>query len=286
MIRSVLALFVFAVALCAYIINIPSREPQAAIANDVTEDVTRAITAPILPTALIPTVPRTPAPVVATAPAPVVETSPQTMTETTANVLAGLGLATPQLDQDPAQAELASQTSGVLSSIGAATGIEISPVSRAPAPKTTLERLMVAALREGQTDLEIDKLVNAAAIAGEIAVPEVLVTADGRVDTHVLLKSIIVQATIASGGAAPAVPETPTGDSAGVEVRVVQRATTTEQYRFYTVARGDSLGAIAVKFYGDVSHFQLIFEANRGVLSSPNLIETGQRLTIPNLPRA
>jgi len=100
------------------------------------------------------------------------------------------------------------------------------------------------------------------------------------------LKSIVIQATIASGGDAPIVPDTPTGDGTGVEVRVVQRATETEQYRFYTVSRGDSLGSIAVKFYGDVSHFQLIFEANRGILSSPNLIETGQRLAIPTLPNA
>lgn len=288
MIRSVLALFVFAVALCAYIINVPTQSPDVlADAENGTEDVTRAIAAPILPSATIPTTPtaRAPSPTPVAPPSASVETSTQTMTQTTANVLAGLGLAAPQVEADPEEAELADQTSGVLSSIGAATGIEIAPVSRAPAPETTLERLIVAALKEGQSDAEIDELVNAAAVAGDVAVPEVLVTADGRIDTHVLLKSIVIQATIATGGSAPAVPETPSGDGTGVEVRVVQRATETEQYRFYTVARGDSLGAISVKFYGDVSYFQLIFEANRGILSSPNLIETGQRLAIPALPR-
>ena len=65
---------------------------------------------------------------------------------------------------------------------------------------------------------------------------------------------------------------------------MVQRATETEQYRFYTVNSGDSLGAIAIKFYGDVSKFPLIFEANRGILSSPDMIRVGQRLTIPELP--
>jgi len=232
MIRSVLALFVFAIALCAYIINVPTRTPDAtADAGSVaTEDVTRAISAPILPNAAIPTVPVTPAPVTDAPPSASVETSPQTMTQTTANVLAGLGLAAPDQIEDPQEEELATQTSGVLSSIGAATGIDIAPVSRAPAPETTLERLIVAALREGQSDEEIDQLVNAAAVAGNVAVPEVLVTADGRIDTHVLLKSIVIQATIASGGDAPIVPDTPTGDGTGVEVRVVQRATETEQY--------------------------------------------------------
>jgi len=93
MIRSVLALFVFAIALCAYIINVPTRTPDAtADAGSVaTEDVTRAISAPILPNAAIPTVPVTPAPVTDAPPSASVETSPQTMTQTTANVLAGLG---------------------------------------------------------------------------------------------------------------------------------------------------------------------------------------------------
>jgi len=285
MIRSVLALFVFAVALCAYIINVPTRAPDAIA--EVTEDVTRARVETVLPSALIPTAPTPPieAPVAEVPPSSLVETSPQTMTQTTANVLAGLGVNV-ETQVDPEEEVLASQTTGVLSQIGEARGVEITPVQNAAAPKSTLERLMVAALREGQSDDEIDQLVNAAAVAGDIAVPEVLVTADGRVDTHVLLKSIVVQATIAAGGAAPTVPETPTGDGTGVEVRVVQRASETEQYRFYTVARGDSLGAIAVKFYGDVSYFQVIFEANRGILSSPNLIETGQRLAIPSLPQA
>ena len=73
------------------------------------------------------------------------------------------------------------------------------------------------------------------------------------------------------------------GDGTGVEVRVVQRATDTQQYRFYTVSRGDSLGAIAVKFYGNVDKYSAIFQANRNVLSSPNAIQVGQRLAIPDI---
>jgi len=53
------------------------------------------------------------------------------------------------------------------------------------------------------------------------------------------------------------------------------------QYQFYTVGVGDSLGAIAVKFYGDVAKFNMIFEANRTILSSPDKIRVGQRLVIP-----
>lgn len=69
--------------------------------------------------------------------------------------------------------------------------------------------LVVQALKQGQNDAYIDTLVNAAATAGTITVPQILVTSDGRVDTHVLLASIITQATIAAGGAAPTVPDAP-----------------------------------------------------------------------------
>jgi nucleoid-associated protein YgaU len=110
-----------------------------------------------------------------------------------------------------------------------------------------------------------------------------LVTSDGRVDTSTLLASIVAEARIATGGAAPEIPDVPLGSSEGVEVRVVQRATGTEQYRFYTVNPGDSLGSIAVKFYGSVGYYPEIFEANRAKLSSPDRIQAGQRLVIPNL---
>ncbi len=215
------------------------------------------------------------------APAPRVQTDDSSISSTTANVLAGLGLSIDVPVTDP---EIANLSSDVLQDIGAATGN--ATTLREPAPQSALENLVVAALKEGRPDAEIDGLINAAAQAGQLTVPEILVTADGRVDTAILLQSIINEATIAAGGAAPAVPDVPTGDGTGVEVRVVQRATETEQYRFYTVSPGDSLGAIAVKFYGNVTKYPLIYEANRKILSSPDQIRVGQRLAIPSLPQA
>ncbi|MEY1557416.1 LysM peptidoglycan-binding domain-containing protein [Yoonia sp. R2331] len=208
-------------------------------------------------------------------------TDDSSISATTANVLAGLGLT---IDVPVADAEIANLSSDVLADIGATTG---SPTALSPPkPISALETLVVAALKEGRPDAEIDSLLNEAAVAGQLTVPEILVTADGRVDTAILLQSILSEAQIAAGGDAPAVPEVPTGDGTGVEVRVVQRATETEQYRFYTVSPGDSLGAIAVKFYGNVNKFPLIYDANRSILSSPDQIRVGQRLAIPNLPQA
>lgn len=49
--------------------------------------------------------------------------------------------------------------------------------------------------------------------------------------------------------------------------------------QYYTVRSGDSLWAIATKYYGDPSRWPKIADANR--LKNPSLIRPGQRLTIP-----
>ena len=51
--------------------------------------------------------------------------------------------------------------------------------------------------------------------------------------------------------------------------------------QMYTVQAGDSLSAISQKFYGDANRYNEIFEANRPMLTDPNLIYPGQTLRIP-----
>jgi nucleoid-associated protein YgaU len=50
----------------------------------------------------------------------------------------------------------------------------------------------------------------------------------------------------------------------------------------YTVAAGDSLSKIAKQFYGNANEYTKIFEANRNVLSDPNMVKVGQQLVIPD----
>lgn len=56
------------------------------------------------------------------------------------------------------------------------------------------------------------------------------------------------------------------------------------QMQTYVVQSGDSLYAISRKFYGDSSHIDLIFEANRDVMRSKNSLSVGQKLRIPPVP--
>ena len=50
---------------------------------------------------------------------------------------------------------------------------------------------------------------------------------------------------------------------------------------FYEIVSGDTLGAVAKKFYGKASAYMKIFEANRDIISDPNKIYPGQKIRIP-----
>lgn len=50
---------------------------------------------------------------------------------------------------------------------------------------------------------------------------------------------------------------------------------------YYTVVKGDSLSKIAKEAYGDAMKYPVIFEANKPMLTNPDLIYPGQVLRIP-----
>ncbi|MEG2818686.1 MAG: peptidoglycan-binding protein LysM [Comamonas sp.] len=53
--------------------------------------------------------------------------------------------------------------------------------------------------------------------------------------------------------------------------------------QYHDVVRGDTLSAIAKKYYGDANKYPVIFEANKPMLSHPDKIYPGQKLRIPAL---
>ncbi|QEA13218.1 peptidoglycan-binding protein LysM [Comamonas flocculans] len=53
--------------------------------------------------------------------------------------------------------------------------------------------------------------------------------------------------------------------------------------QYHDVVRGDTLSAIAKKFYGDANKYPVIFEANKPMLTHPDKIYPGQKLRIPPL---
>ena len=53
--------------------------------------------------------------------------------------------------------------------------------------------------------------------------------------------------------------------------------------QYYTVVKGDYLSKIAKRVYGDAMKYNIIFEANKPMLSDPDKIYPGQVLVIPAL---
>lgn len=54
-----------------------------------------------------------------------------------------------------------------------------------------------------------------------------------------------------------------------------------EKAEIYEIVSGDTLGAIAKRYYGKASAYVKIFEANRDIIDDPNKIYPGQKIRIP-----
>ena len=125
----------------------------------------------------------------------------------------------------------------------------------------------------------LEGILAAAAASGEIDVPDAISTSDGDVDPQTLLFDL-VQRSLENGTADEV--------EAARELQLRAFAASTAETetvggeRFYTVESGDSLAYIALQFYGATGEYGRIFEANRDQLSSPDKVQIGQRLRIPN----
>lgn len=62
---------------------------------------------------------------------------------------------------------------------------------------------------------------------------------------------------------------------------VESKTSTAPKARTYTVVKGDYLRKIAKKFYGNEMEWPKIYNANKSIIKNPDLIYTGQVLTIP-----
>lgn len=68
---------------------------------------------------------------------------------------------------------------------------------------------------------------------------------------------------------------TPEGD-------IIEKEPVKTEPVYYTVVRGDTLWAIAIKYYGKGADYQKIVAANKDIIKNPDLIYPGQRFLIPN----
>jgi len=50
---------------------------------------------------------------------------------------------------------------------------------------------------------------------------------------------------------------------------------------YYVIQQGDTLSALARRFYGDGGQYMKLFDANREVIKHPDSIFVGQKIRIP-----
>lgn len=63
--------------------------------------------------------------------------------------------------------------------------------------------------------------------------------------------------------------------------QVTKKSTTNTKAKKYTVKKGDTLWAIAKKYYGNGAKYTKIVNANKSKIKNPNVIQVGWVLTIP-----
>jgi LysM repeat protein len=127
-----------------------------------------------------------------------------------------------------------------------------------PKRQVSLSDLVLSALNQQKSGEEIDLLIQEAVMRGDIAVPPELMTTEGKVDTRVLLSALVSPAS--PKRSAPALTGTP-----------------------YKVKSGDSLASISFSKYGSTASVSQIFDHNRANLASPDQIQVGQTLILPDL---
>lgn len=78
-------------------------------------------------------------------------------------------------------------------------------------------------------------------------------------------------------------PEEPEVTVAVEETRPAETSPEPSSNQSHTVKSGDCLWNLAKKYYGDGKKYTVIYEANKDKIKNPNLIYSGQVLTIPAL---
>lgn len=98
------------------------------------------------------------------------------------------------------------------------------------------------------------------------------------VETENTINKIKLSAPPAAAAAAAPTPAAGAVVTAGAPAKTAAAAAA----KVHIVEKGDTLGAIAKKYYGKASAYMKIFEANKDILTDPDKIKPGQKLRIPD----
>ena len=115
-----------------------------------------------------------------------------------------------------------------------------------------------------------DKVVTLKGEAPDLGTKQkIMAEFNALVKTENTINQIGIPKQASAPKAAGAAPANVTAGAGGAKLQV------------HEVVKGDTLSAIAKKYYGKASEYNRIFEANRDILDNPDKIKVGQKLKIP-----
>lgn len=209
-----------------------------------------------------------------TAPAPSADDTMREGTERAlSQLLGGPAPAEPEIVQETTLQAQSEQVASILSAYntGGASLDEI---------RGELSTLVRQARASGKQDEYVASLIREATRANLASIPAALKSPEtGQVDTATLLKGIVAEVEGGDGdqylaSLQSAAPSQSLNTSSTPEAA-------TGQTRIVTVQPGDTLSRISARVYGEAFKFEAIFNANRDILSSPDVIQAGMKLRIP-----
>ena len=156
--------------------------------------------------------------------------------------------------------------------------------------RKAINALVKHADADGKTSDYIAKLVDEAVESSKVYVPIALRGSDGKLDTSLLIQSVVVRSLAPAANDEDAdylaalddeADSTVTTAAVQVPEKLAQPAAKRERPEFVIVKAGQTLGGIAWKYYGDSLQYVKIYRANRDKIRNPNVVRVGQRLKLP-----
>ncbi len=149
--------------------------------------------------------------------------------------------------------------------------------------REAISALVTQATTKGKSGAYIQTLINDA-LAGRDAVPSALANSDGKLDTRLLLATVLPTKNITKVGK----PDSEYLSTLESESRVLSSKNLNDdktnrktKKRYIIVRLGDNLSKIAMRAYGDPLAYPKIYRANKKLLINANTVDIGQRLLIP-----
>ncbi len=148
----------------------------------------------------------------------------------------------------------------------------------------SLSNLVEKAMKEGKSSTDIVQLIEEALQKkGGTSLEELMARSGGKVDMRALLNMLVQRAAEkAAAGAGGEDALTRALEAESRETRMDAAATGAKGGgRVITVQPGETLGTIAMKYYGTAGRWRDIYNANRDRLKNPDIVPAGMRLRLP-----